>query len=91
MELRNILPAVLTIQKDLPLITYEEWEVIVDIVNVLKPLYQANKEMSDEYYVIISKVIPILRCINSALGTFNLSNNIELLRSNLLCELDKRF
>ncbi|XP_018369740.1 PREDICTED: zinc finger BED domain-containing protein 4-like [Trachymyrmex cornetzi] len=90
-ELRNILPAVLTARKDVSLIAYEEWEMIVGIVNVLKPVYQATKEMSGEHYVTISKVIPILGCINSALKALNLSNDVELLRSNLLCELDKRF
>ncbi|XP_018406811.1 PREDICTED: zinc finger BED domain-containing protein 4-like [Cyphomyrmex costatus] len=73
------------------MIAYEEWEMIIGIVNVLKPLYLATKEMSGEHYVTKSKVIPILGCIDSALKAFNLSNDVELLRSNLLCELDKRF
>lgn len=45
------------VDKDLPIISLEEWDFFKEIVTILKPLEAITKEMSGQNYVIASLVI----------------------------------
>ncbi|XP_076247447.1 E3 SUMO-protein ligase ZBED1-like [Calliopsis andreniformis] len=93
-ELRTVLLAVFDElnQKDIEHLTIGEWEVIKDTTNILKPFYQATLDLSCENYMTISKVIPIIHCIEGAIkNQGDISTDAQILRTNLLTELNHRF
>ncbi|KOC59056.1 Zinc finger BED domain-containing protein 1, partial [Habropoda laboriosa] len=58
-ELRTVLPTTIAElnHKSVEHLTFEEWENLNDITNILKPFCQATIELSDENYITISKVM----------------------------------
>lgn len=94
LELRVVLPAAVAElnRNSLQHLTFEEWETIRNITNILKPFHQATTELSGESYMTISKVIPIIHCIEGAINNGeNVSADVQILRANLLFEMNYRF
>ncbi|XP_076276575.1 E3 SUMO-protein ligase ZBED1 [Lasioglossum baleicum] len=91
LDLRSILSATNTdlSPKGVPRITHKEWEIVSGVIQVLKPIYEATEEVSvSDSNVAISKVIPIVHCVQAALeNQGELPADVTLLRANLLHEL----
>lgn len=74
------------------MLSHSELRVIEDAVEVLSPIEVVTKEMSGEYYVTSSNVIPILNCLMKSLHKVNSRTEISLcLLQSVLKEMKKRF
>ncbi|XP_076659022.1 E3 SUMO-protein ligase ZBED1 [Halictus rubicundus] len=94
LDLRSILSVVLTdlSHRGVLRIAQDEWEIVSGVIQVLKPIYEATEEVSGDSNVAISKIIPIVHCIQAALeNQGELPADVTLLRVNLLNELAARF
>lgn len=89
-ELKPILLEVLADTS--PSLSENEWNVISEVIRVLKPLHAATKELLRDCYVTISKIIPIVHGMEAALrNTDDLSIAATLFRDNLLARFHERF
>lgn len=59
----TIAPILLKYPKSPTMLTAQQLEVIIDLINILKPLETITKEISGEDYVTASKIIPIVSCL----------------------------
>lgn len=57
---------VAVLNKNLPVICNEEWQLFEELIKVLKPFYDATRSMSGEKYVTGSSVIVMTRCLLTA-------------------------
>nr|XP_031837901.1 zinc finger BED domain-containing protein 1 [Nomia melanderi] len=93
-ELRCILSTMHAhlLENNVAWITENEWETISGTIQLLKPFHEAAKEVSGDCRVTISKIIPIVHCIEAAVANqVNLMEDAMLLRANLLNELGMCF
>lgn len=75
-----------------PNFTLNEWQMILGLVNVLRPLFEAVKELRGDSYVTISKVIPVVHGVEAALMNLrDLSEEVAMFRDRLLVELGEQF
>lgn len=71
--------------RDVASVSEVEWNIISEIIKVLRPLHEATKELFSDLHVTISKIIPIVHGIEAALKDMDdLSADGALFRDNLL-------
>ncbi|XP_050062310.1 E3 SUMO-protein ligase ZBED1-like [Aphis gossypii] len=70
----------------------EEWNYIEDIVPLLKPFDSLTTELSAEQYPTISKVIPLIRGLQTSLNGKNPKTCLgQFVKQNLLSNISRRF
>ena len=68
-EQKNAIVAILaTVSNSLQIPNNEEWSIIESAVDSLEPFYQATVEMSAEYCLSASKIIPVARQLTSVVS-----------------------
>ncbi|XP_076168032.1 E3 SUMO-protein ligase ZBED1 [Ptiloglossa arizonensis] len=92
-ELRSVLSVILADSSHKGLcITRDEWEIVSGMTTILRPLHEATKEVIGDSCVTISKIIPIVHCIEVTLkNQGNLPFEVQSMRGKLLTELSKCF
>ena len=76
----------------MPSLSENEWNVISEVIRVLKPLHAATKELLCDCCVTILKVIPVVHGMEAAFRNMDdLSIAATLFRDNLLARFDERF
>jgi hypothetical protein len=90
--LYRFIVSVLTKLNGPPIIGRNKLDTIKEIVTLLKPLEAVTREISAEKQTTISKLIPLLRCMRSAINRSKYSTSLgEELKEALLVNFQKRF
>lgn len=64
LQLREyIYPIILKCPTSLEILTNEEFDILNDVINILKPIESITKEIGGDLYLTCSIVIPIIRCM----------------------------
>nr|XP_022901763.1 zinc finger BED domain-containing protein 1-like [Onthophagus taurus] len=82
-------------------ITATEWDLLIDVVSILKPFEKITIELSGEKYITMSLIIPLIRCLQHSLKSRipkttsaeslklvlqdNVRTRLGILETNLLC------
>ncbi|KAL4113409.1 hypothetical protein QTP88_017034 [Uroleucon formosanum] len=73
-------------------LTPEEWVIIEDIVPLLRPFNSLTIELSAEQYPTISKVVPLLRGLQTSLNAKTPKTSLgSFIKSNLMLQVNRRF
>ncbi|XP_050056116.1 E3 SUMO-protein ligase ZBED1-like [Aphis gossypii] len=73
-------------------LTPEEWVIIEDIVPLLRPFNSLTIELSAEQYPTISKVVPLLRGLQTSLNSKIPKTYLgRFIKSNLTLQINRRF
>lgn len=75
-------------------LTENEWKILPEIVNILKPFKELTEEMSSEQSITISKVLAANNCISSVLDKIRLelkTDESKMLMNKILIEFNNRF
>lgn len=74
------------------MISGAEKHILLQVIQVLKPIEKASKEVSGEQYLTASKIIPIINCLNKEMEHLELDNEHAIsLKNAVILELQKRF
>lgn len=91
-------PILLNYPKAPPMLTASQLDGIKDLINILKPMEAATKEVFVEKFVTSSKIIPIVSCLLKTYSTMKTETDVGALTKNLISEdikhttlLDPRF
>lgn len=78
-----------------PMLTATELDLARQIQIVLEPLEFVTREASGEFYITISKIIPMVNCLKNQLRKMttelDIVNTLNTLKSKLIDEINKRF
>jgi len=74
------------------MITCKEFDVLNDLVNILRPIEMVTKEIGGDSYPTCSIIIPIIRCMKNVINDYipmtDYGRNFKI---NILLEIDRRF
>lgn len=74
------------------MLTAVDLTTIKEMKDLLKPLELVTKELSAEKYVTISKIIPIIHCMEKQVDNYEPASDLmKNLKSHLKTEIEKRF
>lgn len=80
--------------KTVPILIFQEYELIFQLLQVLKPFDIATSEMSTELYLSSSKIIPVTKCLINQLNCVDKRNNFDpcvtQLKKQLLSSIESR-
>ncbi|XP_050314913.1 E3 SUMO-protein ligase ZBED1-like [Anthonomus grandis grandis] len=82
------------IDKDLPILTQEEWKICHQLCKVLKPFEEVTKTISGEKYATCSLVIPLSNGLKAVCQNFinrELNENVKVVVEKLNSSLIERF
>ncbi|XP_011859968.1 PREDICTED: zinc finger BED domain-containing protein 4-like [Vollenhovia emeryi] len=87
-----IYPIILKSPIYVEMITHEEFDILHDMVKLLRPIELATKEIGGDLYPTCSIIIPIIRCMTKAIHDY-ISTTKEgiILKKNILSESERRF
>ncbi|KAF0714432.1 Uncharacterized protein FWK35_00032648, partial [Aphis craccivora] len=92
-KLKEPLTVTMILVKEAPSnLTPEEWVIIEDIVPLLRPFNSLTIELSAEQYPTISKVVPLLRGLQTSLNSKIPKTPLgRFIKSNLISQVNRRF
>lgn len=92
LELRTIVNNIIIRHKNAPpMLTASELSILFSVLQVLRPIEAATKEVSGDKYCTSSKVIPLIHCLLLKVKTLRLEESLaKELQSLVLKEIDKR-
>lgn len=94
-EIQDVLEATVAIlHKPVELFTFEEWQVLKELCNILRPFNEITIEMSAEKFTTVSKLIVLIRGLQSFLSKKKSENNIIIISTLLerfINNVTKRF
>lgn len=93
LQLRDyIYPVLLKCPIPPDMITREEFEILNDVVNLLRPIELVTNEIGGDSYPTRSIIIPIIRCMINAINNCIPKTDHGLnLKNNILLEIEERF
>lgn len=88
-DLRNAVSEILTHHKTAPpMLTGMELTILTSLLNILRPLEAATKEISGDKYCSSSKVIPLVHCMISKLKNLVIEQSlIKEVQNRILTEI----
>ncbi|KAF2904065.1 hypothetical protein ILUMI_02110 [Ignelater luminosus] len=92
LELRTIVNDIIIRYKNAPpMLTASELSILSSVLQVLRPIQAATKEVSADKYCTSSKVIPLIHCLLLKIKPLKLEESLaKELQSVILKEIDKR-
>lgn len=92
LDLRNAVSEILIHHKTAPpMLTGMELTILTSLLNILRPLEAATKEISADKYCSSSKVIPLVHCMISKLKNLVIEESlIKEVQKRILTEINKR-
>ncbi|KAF2897468.1 hypothetical protein ILUMI_08708 [Ignelater luminosus] len=92
LELRTIINDIIIRYKNAPpMLTASELSILSSVLQVLRPIEAATKEVSADKYCTSSKVIPLIHCLLSKIKPLKLEESLaKELQSVILKEIDKK-
>ncbi|XP_025407340.1 zinc finger BED domain-containing protein 1-like [Sipha flava] len=92
-ELSKIISEIMLTRPNGPeMISARQLQEIYDVIVVLRPLEMVTTEMSAENYVTISKVLPIVSCLNNGVSSQPPKSDLcESLKNAVIAQLNKQF
>ncbi|CAK1587945.1 unnamed protein product [Parnassius mnemosyne] len=91
LELRTVVNNIIIRHKNaLPILTASELSILSSVLQVLRPIEAATKEVSGDKYCTSSKVIPLIHCLLLKVKPLKLEDLAKELQSLVLKEIDRR-
>ncbi|KAF2882058.1 hypothetical protein ILUMI_24106 [Ignelater luminosus] len=92
LELRTIVNDIIIRYKNAPpMLTASELSILFSVLQVLRPIEAATKEVSADKYCTSSKIIPLIHCLLLKIKPLKLEESLaKELQSVILKEIDKR-
>lgn len=93
LQLREyIYPVMLKCSTSLEMLTHKEFDVLHDLVNILRPIEMVTKEIGGDLYPTCSLIIPIVRCMKNVINDYiPMTDYGTNLKKNILLEIERRF
>ena len=92
LELRSVINNIIISHRNAPpMLTASELSILTSVLQVLRPIEAATKEVSGDKYCTSSKVIPLIHCLILKVESLQLEDSLgKVLQSVVLKEISKR-
>nr|XP_029731445.1 zinc finger BED domain-containing protein 1-like [Aedes albopictus] len=93
LELYQYIQIIMTDQdRAAEMIKVEEKRNLEDVVKLLQPLHEVTEDLSGESYATVSRVLPIINCLNNCISSIKPTSPIgRILQTALQREIESRF
>lgn len=93
LQLREyIYPIILKCPTSLEMITCKEFDILNDVVNVLRPIELVTKEIGGDSYPTCSIIIPIIQCMKNIINDYiPMTVDGENFKKKILLQIERKF